>query len=302
MENNTLFDVIIIGGSYAGLSAAMSLGRSLRKVLVIDSGQPCNKQTPHSHNFLTQDGVPPAEIASRAREQLAAYQTITFHHDNVIQAEQTPTGFILRTNAGKTFRGKKLIFATGIKDLLPDIKGMAACWGISVIHCPYCHGYEFREKRTGILSNGNQAFHVTSLVHNLTDTLTILTSGKATFSPEQSERLARHAIAVVEKEVMDIIHENGHLREVVFADGETLSLDCLYAAVPFQQQSDLPGQLGCSLTDKGYIAVNPMQQTTVEGVYACGDNVSMMRSVATAVASGNFTGAAVNMELTQEGF
>lgn len=302
MEDNALFDVIVIGGSYAGLSAAMSLGRALRNILVIDSGQPCNKQTPHSHNFLTQDGMPPAEIAARAKQQVLAYDTVTFYEDIAIQAAQTDSGFVLQTQGGKTVRGKKLIFATGIKDLLPDIEGMDACWGISVIHCPYCHGYEFREKKTGILANGDHAFHVTPLVNNLTDKITILTSGKATFTPAQSERLTRHAIPIIEKEIVKIIHEKGQLEAVVFKDGQTLALDCLYAAVPFKQQSDLPAALGCALTDKGHLTVNPMQKTTIEGVYACGDNVSMMRSVATAVASGNFTGAAVNAELTQEGF
>src|SRR5690606_26609566 len=142
MANNKHFDVIIIGGSYAGLSAAMALGRALRNVLIIDGGSPCNRQTPHSHNFITQDGEKPHIIAEKARTQVLQYPTIKFITGIAHSGFKTEFGFTITTKANETFEAKKLIFATGLKDNMPDIKGFSECWGISVIHCPYCHGYE----------------------------------------------------------------------------------------------------------------------------------------------------------------
>ncbi|MGV3763974.1 NAD(P)/FAD-dependent oxidoreductase [Parapedobacter sp.] len=302
MARTNYFDVIIVGGSYAGLSAAMALGRSLRNVLVIDSGLPCNRQTPHSHNFITQDGEAPLAIGRKAREQVMRYRTVHFLDDVALGAVKTTGGFTITTKSGAIAIGKKLIFATGIEDRLPNIKGFAPCWGISVIHCPYCHGYEFRDQRTGILANGDRAFHLASLVNNLTDKLAILTSGAPTFTSHQFAGLKRHAIEVIDANVIEIVHRDGRLEGVVFEDGNTVPFHALYAAVPFVQHSDIPVSLGCELTEHGHVKVNHSQQTTVAGIYACGDNASPMRSVANAVAAGNFTGATVNKVLVDEGF
>ncbi|MCL6220273.1 NAD(P)/FAD-dependent oxidoreductase [Zunongwangia pacifica] len=299
---NKNFEVIIIGGSYAGLSAAMALGRSLRKVLIIDSGLACNRQTPHSHNFITQDGVPPAEISAKAKDQVLQYKTVAFMNDLAINAEKTESGFSVYTQSGEKLVTKKLIFATGIKDLVPDIEGFKACWGTSLIHCPYCHGFEFRNKKTGILANGERAFHLASLVNNLTDDITILTMGKADFKPEQFAKLEAHNIPIMESEISALEHQEGQLKSLVFTNGDREAFDALYAGFPFKQHSDIPFSLGCELTEQGHIKVNEFQQTTVEGVYACGDNATMMRSVAAAVAGGNLAGAMTNAALTKERF
>jgi thioredoxin reductase len=296
------FDVIIIGGSYAGLSAAMSLGRSLRQILIIDSGLPCNRQTPLSHNFITQDGEQPAAIAAKARAQVLAYPTVSFVNDFALSGNKTKNGFTIITDSGNEFNTKKLIFATGIKDLLPDINGLAACWGISVVHCPYCHGYELRKQQTGIIANGERAFHLASLVNNLTDEITFLTNGKADFTEEQGVKFEKHHLQIIEAEINEIEQENGQVRSVIFSNGSRKSFQALYLAAPFVQHSDIPADLGCELTEQGYIKVNGMQKTTIEGVFACGDNSSMMRSVANAAATGNLTGAMVNKELTDESF
>lgn len=296
------FEVIIIGGSYAGLSAGMTLGRSLRDVLIIDSGLPCNRQTPHSHNFITHDGEKPKQIADRAKEQVLKYSSVTILNSFATSSEKTPSGFLVSTEKGESFLGRKLVFATGIKDLMPEIKGFSECWGISVIHCPYCHGYEFRTKQTGILANGQSAFHIASLVNNLTDNITILTSGNADFTDEQKNKLNHHRIQIIEKPIVEIEHRNGQIVNVVFDDGSKVPFDAVYASVPFVQHSDIPAQLACELTEAGHIKVDVFQRTTVEGVYACGDNSSPMRSVANAVGSGNLTGAALNKALTEEQF
>lgn len=296
------FEVIIIGGSYAGLSAAMALGRSLRNVLIIDSGFPCNRQTPHSHNFITQDGAKPSHIAQIAKEQVLNYNTIKFVNDLAIDGTKTDHGFLVTTQSGEKYGAKKLIFATGIKDVIPDIKGFSECWGISVIHCPYCHGYEFKGQKTGIMAYGDQAFHLASLVNNLTDEITILTAGKGDFSQEQMDKLKHHNIEVIDTEISGIKHKDGNMTSIIFVDGSEIKLDAAYASIPFVQHSEIPIALGCELTENGYIEVDDFQKTTVEGILACGDNTTMMRSVANAVAKGNMAGAVANMELIHASF
>jgi thioredoxin reductase len=302
MTDTKRFDVIIIGGSYAGLSAAMSLGRSMRSVLIIDSGLPCNRQTPHSHNFITQDGEKPAVIAEKARKQLLNYGTVKLLSDLAVRGNKIENGFIIITQSGQEFTAKKLVFATGIKDIIPDIKGFAECWGITIVHCPYCHGYELRGLKTAIMANGERAFHLASLVNNLSDNITILTSGKADFTTEQTAKLNRHNIKILETEISEIKQEKGNIKNVVFKDGCGLDFECMYAALPFIQHSDIPFSLGCELTEQGHVKVDNFQKTTVDGVFACGDNSDMMRSVANAVSSGNLTGAVANKELTDEQF
>src|SRR5690606_33694527 len=295
-------DVIIIGGSYAGLSAAMALGRSLRYVLIIDSGLPCNRQTPHSHNFITQDGEKPSVIAEKAKAQVLSYSTVRFHNGLAIGGKKTENGFTIATQTGEEFEAKKLIFATGIKDKMPNLMGFSECWGISVVHCPYCHGYEFRTKKTGIMANGERAFHLASLVNNLTEDITILSSGKAEFNEEQFTTLKNNNIKIIETEILELEHENGNIKNVIFKDGNKTDFNAIYAVVPFTQHSDIPFYLGCELTEQGYIKVDNFQKTTIDGVFACGDNSSKMRSVANAVATGNLVGAMVNKELIDEQF
>jgi thioredoxin reductase len=296
------FDVIITGGSYAGLSAAMSLGRALRKVLVIDSGKPCNSQTPHSHNFLTRDGQTPAELSALAKAQVAAYPTVSFYQGLAISGAKTDHGFEIQTGSGEHFTAKKLVFASGIRDILPEIKGFAECWGITAIHCPYCHGYEVKHERTGILANGDGAFDYAKLISNWTKDLTIFTNGPSTLSAEQAEKIRSYHINIVETEIDSLEHEKGHLQRIRFKDGSGFPLKAIYSKPKFEQHSDIPAKLGCELTEQGLLKIDAMQRTTIPGVYACGDNASGMRSVANAVATGSFAGAALNKEMIDESF
>ncbi len=302
MKDPNNFDVLIIGGSYAGLSAALSLGRSLRTVLIIDSGSPCNQKASHAHNFITHDGTAPHLIAEKARAQVLQYPSVTYRNDLAVSASATDTGFTVRTDSGHTFTAKKLILATGIKDKFPDIDGFAACWGISVIHCPYCHGYEHRGQITGIMANGPLAMHLALLLHNLTNKLSLMTCGKADLTPEQISQLQQHGIPIVETAITSITHHQGQVKQVVFADGSREEVDVLYAALPFTQHTDLAATLGCSFTEQGHIKVDMFQKTSIEGVYACGDSTMGMRSIAYASASGNLAGAMVNHALAEEVF
>jgi len=302
MDNQNHFDVIIIGGSYAGLSAAMALGRSLRHVLIIDNGQPCNRQTPHAHNIITQDGQKPDIIAEKARAQTLNYPTVTFHNGLAVNGRKEENGFVITTQTDKVFKAKKLLFAIGVKDIMPDIKGFAECWGISVIHCPYCHGYEVKNEKTGILANGDFAYHYAQLVRNLSKDLIIFTNGRADFTPEQAGKFAQHNIPIVEKEIAHLGHDNGHIRQIVFNDQSAIALKAIYAKPEFEQHCPIPEILGCMLTEQGHIKVDMFQQTTVQNVFACGDSAGLMRSVPNAIATGNFAGAMINNIMTEEEF
>ncbi len=300
--NKKNVEVIIVGGSYSGLAAAMSLGRALRKVLVIDSNKPCNRQTPHSHNFLTQDGKTPLEIASLAKQQVAQYDTVEFLEGIATKARKVENGFEVQTASGELFLANKLLFATGIKDIMPDIKGFSECWGISVLHCPYCHGYEVKDKVTGILGNGEYGFEFSKLISNWTEKLTLFTNGKSTLTVEQTEILEKHRIRIEEKEVQELEQIKGKLQSILFKDGTKQPVEAIYSKLSFDQHCTLPEELGCELTEEGYIETDAFQKTTLDGVFACGDNVTRMRAVATAVAMGTTAGAVINRELIEEKF
>lgn len=296
------YDVMIAGGSYAGLSAAMALGRALRKVLVIDSGEPCNKQTPHSHNFLTQDGQTPAQIAEKAKAQVLQYSTVSWHKGYVSDVITTPDGFKVSTAAGETFLAKKVLLATGIKDQFLPIKGLTETWGISLVHCPYCHGYEIRGEVTGLIANGDMGFELCRLISNWSNQLTLFTNGPSTLTAEQTAKIKSHRIKIIETEISEFEHENGQLQQIVLKDGSKHKATAAYIRLPFKQHSDIPQQLGCTINEQGYIEVTDLQKTNVPGVYAAGDNCSMFRSVAGAVAAGTKAGAMINKELIDEIF
>jgi thioredoxin reductase len=302
MKEGKQFDVIIIGGSYAGLATAMALGRALRNVLVIDGGNPCNKQTPHSHNFLTNDGKTPKEIASLATQQVRMYSSVSFLEGLATAGSKTRSGFEIQTEPGLVFTSKKLVFATGIRDIMPAIPGFAESWGISVLHCPYCHGYEVRYQKTGIIANGDLGLEIATLISNWTKDLTLYTNGKSTLSPEQKAKLDKHHINIMEAEIDRLEHDRGYIQQINFKNGTSREAKAIYARLPFDQHSSIPQELGCELTQDGYIKIDPAQRTSIPGVYACGDNTTKMRTVANAVSMGTTAGLMVNKELIEEEF
>ncbi len=302
MNTANKFDVVIIGGSYSGLSAGMALGRALRKVLIIDSGSPCNKQTPHSHNFLTNDGKRPEEIAKLATQQVRIYKSVSFAEGLATAGVKTTDGFEVLLETGETFSARKLVIATGVKDIMPGIPGFSESWGISVLHCPYCHGYEVRHQKTGILANGEDGFELSSLISNWTTDLTLYTNGKSTLAEVQLLKLQQHHIVIEEAEIEKLETDGGYIQHIVFKDGRKAPVKAMYVRLPFVQHSLIPEVLGCEFTMEGYIKIDTAQRTSIHGVYACGDNTTRMRTVANAVSMGTTTGLMVNRELIEEDF
>jgi thioredoxin reductase len=296
------FDVIIIGGSYAGLAAAMSLGRALLHVLIVDRGEPCNRYAAHSHNFITHDGAVPAEISAQAREQVLQYPTVRFLRETVTDASRTGHVFTVTTGDHEIYTSKKLLLATGIQDVFPDIPGFAACWGISILHCPYCHGYEVRHQRTAVLANGDIGFEYVKLISHWTKDLVLLTNGKSTLSESQQQLLAGNGIRVIETGVDFMEQENGRIKNVVLKDGTHVPLDALY----HRPQHLLPGQfwktLGCELNEQQLLRVDMLQKTTVSGVFAAGDCTTPGRAISIAVAAGAMAGISISKELIDEAF
>ena len=302
MTNNKQFEVIIIGGSYSGLAAGMALGRAIKKVLIIDDGKPCNRQTPYSHNFITHDGDTPTEIVALANLQVRRYDTVKFFDGLATSGFKVERGFEIQVLSGEIFTAKKIIFATGIRDILPAINGFASCWGISVLHCPFCHGYEVRNETTGILANGEPGVDFARLISNWTNDLTLFTNSDSTLTSGQSSQLNSRNIKITEKEIEKLEHSNGYLQNIIFKDGTTSSVKVLYAPAPFEQHCTIPQLLGCERTDDGYIKVDAFQETTVPGVFACGDNAARMRTVANAVAMGTTAGIAVSKKMISAAF
>lgn len=302
MNGKHSFDVVIIGGSYAGLAAAMSLGRSGREVLIIDAGNPCNAAAPQAHNLITHDGSSPAAIRLAAKEQVLQYKTIQFLNGTVLDAKREGAIFELKTDGGDVFTAKKLFFASGLKDIMPDIKGFSACWGKTILHCPYCHGYEFSNQKTAVLCNDSVGFEFAKVISNWTKDLKIFSNGKANFDTEQRVLLAKHNIDIIETEIRSIEHHDGVISAVITRGEQRYELNALYAHVHFKQQTDLPRKLGCNHTEHDLIEVDAFQHTNEYGIYAAGDNSSWGRSLSVAIAAGTIGGVMVNKELIEESF
>ncbi len=300
MQNK--YDVIIIGGSYSGLSAGLALGRGLRSVLVIDDENPSNKQTPFSHNFLTHDGSRPVEILNQAKDQIRKYENVAFLNATATKGRVVSNEFEIQTSAGEKFLAKKLVFATGITDIMKNINGYSECWGISVLHCPYCHGYEVKNERTGILGNGETGFELAKLISHWTRDLMLITNGPSTLTEWQMRLLSSRNISIVEDEIKSLGHSSGRLERITFKNDIQVPVNVIYTRSEFRQHCMIPQELGCELTDEGYIQINAQNKTTVDGIYACGDNASRIRTVANAVAMGTTTGMMLNKELIEENF
>jgi thioredoxin reductase len=293
------FDALIIGGSFAGLSAAMSLGRARRKVLVLDAGRPCNHMVKAAHNLIMHDGAPPQQMLAAAREQLAAYPTVTLLNATAARIEGEDGSFSVQSNLG-VHAASKVLLATGVRDRPLPIAGFAECWGISVLHCPFCHGYEVVDLPLAVLGDGAMGLEFVRMIRNWSRDLTLLTNGPSTLEPEQQRELSERGIRIEQRAIAQLDHQGGQVTSAVFQDGERLALSTLFARPPFALPEELLSNLACARTESGHIQVDPMQRTTVAGVFAAGDVASPMRSLAFAMSAGNMAGGAITHALVSQ--
>lgn len=288
-------DVIIVGGSYAGLSAGLQLARARRKVLMIDAGQRRNRFAATSHGFLGQDGQSPNVIAAEGRSQLMAYPTVTWVQDSVITALAQQGGFSVRTQCNGEFKARRLILATGVVDELPAIEGLQERWGTRVFHCPYCHGYELDQGRIGVLATSALAMHHALMLPDW-GTTTLFTNGVFTPDAEQQAQLDRRGVSVESTTVTRI---SGERADLELADGRVIALDGVFT-LSRTRISPLAAQLGCELAGGptgAYVHTHETRQTSVTGVFACGDTSLAAGSVALAVGEGVRAGVGAHFSL-----
>lgn len=291
------YDVIIIGGSYAGLSAGLQLARARRRILVVDAGMRRNRFAGASHGFLTQDGTSAADIAAKGRLQLMAYDTVEWVSDAATHAQATEQGIrVIIGAAERREDARRLILAPGVKDELPAVPGLEERWGKSVFHCPYCHGYELDRGRIGVLATSPKSIHHALMLPDW-GTTTFFLNNAFTPDPEQLEQLRQREVSVDDGIVERI---DGKGATIVLRDGRVIPLDGLFVMPRTSVASPVAEQLDCAF-DEGptgaVIRTDAMKATTVPGVFACGDAARMAGSVTLAVGDGAMAGMAAHQSL-----
>jgi thioredoxin reductase len=300
------YDVVVVGGGAAGLSGAVALARFRRSVLVIDAGDPRNAQAGHVHNFLTRDGTPPAEIYAIGHGEVTKYGgRVELGQVTAIWREHG--GFCVEIG-DRTIAARRILVATGLRDELPDIPGLAARWGTDVLHCPYCHGWEVRDRRIGVLTTGPAAVHQALLFRQLSPHVTVLQHSGPALSEEQLEQLHALGIAVVTGEVVQVESDTRGLTAVRLADGAQVQVDALIVAPRFTARAELLAPLGLKpvevLMDEHVLGTrveaDATGATAVAGVWVAGNITDMQAQVVTSAAAGLGAGAAINADLVAE--
>jgi thioredoxin reductase len=270
------WDCVVVGGGVAGLSAAMVLGRARRRTLVLDREGQSNRVAEHVGGLLGHDGTPPAELYARAREQLAAYDAVEIRFAEAVDARSEGDDFVVALDdGGDGVHARALILATGMDYEVPDVPGFREHWGRAVFHCPFCHGWEVRDRRLVVCGDGEVADRQAALLKAWTDDVTVV-------DPD---------------EVVGLRVEDGALRAVVRRDGSELQCDGVLVHAPLRRRGALPERLGLELTDNGLVAVDAFAHTSVPGVYAAGDLAVAPQQVAVALGSGHLAGVVATREL-----
>lgn len=300
MVNKMLYDVAIIGGSYAGLSAAMPLARARRNIAIIDAGQRRNRFAEYSHGFLTQDGTQANEIVEIAKKQLEVYSTVEWQNGRVKKIAKIDEGFCICIDGVYSIQTKKIIIAAGVSDQLPEIAGLAERWGKTVFHCPYCHGYELEKGKIGILATSEHSLQLAMMLPDWGPTTFLLNGNDQLIHTEWHTSLQKRGVIVEPCLIQEIRSE----AEIVFTDGKVIALDGLF--IPTRTYITQPwlAELGCEVEDTPFgqiIKTNATKDTTVKGVFACGDIARLGGSVPFAVADGMMAGVSAHRSLILNG-
>jgi thioredoxin reductase len=287
-----MYEIVIVGGGTAGLQTALILGRARRRVLVLDSGRPRNAPAAHAHGFLTRDGTPPGEILRIGREELQAYPSVELRSAVAVDARGADEGFSLSLADGETVEARKLVLASGVRDTLPDIPGMSELWGNGVYHCPFCHGWEVRDKPWAIWDDTSFVFERVALYRGWTGELVVLADGPSSLNEVERARIEALGAAVDQRAVERIERSGKDDVQIVFVNGSSRVFGGLFVAPELSHSSSLAEALGCELVEMGpararFIKTDPVSgETTVPGVYAAGDIISPSHSLILVAASG----------------
>lgn len=295
-----MVDVLIVGAGPAGLSAALILGRCRRSVLICDTGKPRNAASQAMHGYLTRDGITPIEFLALGRKQLEPYDTVTVRDIAVVSARCVDAQFEVTLENGECVQARKLLLATGVADNLPDIEGFGALYGKSVFHCPYCDGWEIRDQPIAIYGEGARGSGLSLELTTWSRDLVLCTDGPAELDDEARERLRRNDIVVREQRIVRLEGEDGLLRRIVFADGDTLERRALFFTTGQSLRSDLAIALGCEINEKGTVPTGKYEQTHLPGLFVCGDASRAVQWVVVAAAEGAEAAFAINSALTSE--
>jgi thioredoxin reductase len=291
-----VFDVVIIGGGPAGLSAGLVLGRCRRHVLVCDAGRPRNAAAREMHGYLSRDGFPPLELLRIGREELGRYG-IEIRDVVVTDVVVTGAGFDVLLETGERVGARKVLIAAGVRDHLPPIDGLEACYGVTVHHCPYCDGWEERDRLIAVIGRGTSAAGLALSLKTWTERVIVCTNGRAQLTARQRAQLADHAISVHEQPIARVEHDDGHVRGLVMRDGTQVACEAVFFSSGQSLQCSFPSKLGCELTHKGTVKTDHLGQTRVPGVYVVGDASRDVQFVIVAAAEGAKAGVAINKAL-----
>jgi thioredoxin reductase len=301
-----IYDVVVVGGGAAGLAGAVALARSRRSVLVVDAGDPRNAPASHVHNFLSRDGTPPADVYAVGRQEVARYGG-RVETGRVTALSRSGERFAVQIG-GRAVTARRLLVATGVRDELPQVPGLAERWGVDVLHCPYCHGWEVRGRRIGILATGPATMHQALLFRQLSTHVTVLAHTGPELSGEQREQLSALGIPVIQGTVTKVEAGDGGLTGVRLADGTRVSLDALIVAPRMTARAELLAPLGLApseVTMGGQvigtqIEADPSGATSVPGVWVAGNLAAINAQVISSAAAGLTAGAVINADLAAE--
>ncbi|MDR6227595.1 NAD(P)/FAD-dependent oxidoreductase [Desmospora profundinema] len=295
-----ILDVVVVGGGPGGLSAALVLGRSRRNVTVVDDGQPRNAVTLQSHGFLSRDGIHPLVLRKAAREQVVRYDGVTVVDDRVVHAEKTDRCFTSVTQNGQTLYSKKIIFATGVKDRLPEIPGIQEVYGRSVFLCPYCDGWERRDQPLALFGNGEELFHFVKMIFHWSRDLILFTNGPSTLTAEEKQELSMRNIRLVESPITKLESTDGQLERVVLDQGESIDRRGGFILDTRERQACIiPEQLGVPRNKRGGYQTDDHGQTRIDGLFIIGDAKNGFSSLISAASEGYEIGIMINQELIE---
>jgi thioredoxin reductase len=293
-------DVVIVGGGPAGLSAALILARARRRVIVCDAGRPRNASAGALHGFLTRDGTPPFELRRLAREELARYDTVELFDTEVRDAICESAGFSVALADGRRLRSRKLLLATGVVDHVPEIEGLQEMYGRSVFHCPYCDGWEMRDRPLAIYGRGERGAGLSLELTGWSRDLVLVTDGPSEIEPAELARLRTHGIVVDERRVSRLEGRGGQLERIAFLEGPSLPRHAMFFTTGQSQHSALTVQLGCRFNDKGTVRTGPYETTHLPGLYVAGDASRAVQWVVVAAAEGAEAAYAISQALLKE--